>query len=416
MISDFRKEYFFLSNFYERPLEYGGLTYQSSEAAFQAQKTFDLAKRYEFTKMSPSEAKKAGKFVTLRSDWEDAKMQIMYEVCLAKFKQNEDLAQRLLATGFETLVEGNNWGDIVWGMVNGIGENKLGKCLMRVRNELRDYDAEKELNAFNPKVAYTQLCVWLTRYFADRMPDDKACYAVIDIDGTRNSAICVKLLYDAIGVEYIHGLTMAARDEKVMNNAMEIVDWLCIHSVSLYSHTATEYILGELKQSYITSSLTPKRVDDTITKIFMAEVADEVGGKTVSSNTLSDITVGNDTKHSAVWNDLMPFANLTRTEVLAIGRYMNVPHKLLYSDVDIAKEIDFEHKHGFSYSLLDEYIRKQGGPDANDVCAYCPAVKKKIENALEKLVEHNYKYVYERDVLSAMSMNWYNLSLNEKYD
>lgn len=62
----------------------------------------------------------------------------MYEICMAKFTQNEDLKEKLLATGNDILEEGNTWGDKVWGTVNGVGENKLGKILMKVREELRN--------------------------------------------------------------------------------------------------------------------------------------------------------------------------------------------------------------------------------------------------------------------------------------
>lgn len=61
----------------------------------------------------------------------------MYEICKAKFSQNEELRDRLLATGDEYLEEGNTWGDRIWGTVNGICENRLGKILMRVREELK---------------------------------------------------------------------------------------------------------------------------------------------------------------------------------------------------------------------------------------------------------------------------------------
>lgn len=62
----------------------------------------------------------------------------MYEICKAKFTQNGDLKEKLLATGNDILEEGNTWGDRVWGTVNGVGENRLGKILMRVREELRN--------------------------------------------------------------------------------------------------------------------------------------------------------------------------------------------------------------------------------------------------------------------------------------
>ena len=61
----------------------------------------------------------------------------MLNVVRAKFDQHPDLAQKLLETGDEELVEGNTWGDRYWGVCGGKGKNMLGKILMRVREELR---------------------------------------------------------------------------------------------------------------------------------------------------------------------------------------------------------------------------------------------------------------------------------------
>lgn len=82
--------------------------------------------------------RKISRQVPLRGDWEEVKDNIMYEICKAKFTQNEDLKEKLLATGNDILEEGNTWGDRVWGTVNGVGENRFGKILMRVREELRN--------------------------------------------------------------------------------------------------------------------------------------------------------------------------------------------------------------------------------------------------------------------------------------
>ena len=57
---------------------------------------------------------------------------------MAKFTQNEELKEKLLATENEELVEGNTWHDTYWGVCNRRGKNKLGKILMRIREELRD--------------------------------------------------------------------------------------------------------------------------------------------------------------------------------------------------------------------------------------------------------------------------------------
>lgn len=136
-IDSFRGDYEFLSNFYESPVTYNGLTFRNSEAAFQAQKCEMPAIKERFVNMSASQAKKYGRQVLLRRDWELVKDDTMYEAVKAKFTQNKGLAEKLLATGNAYLEEGNNWNDTYWGTVRGVGQNKLGKILMQVREELR---------------------------------------------------------------------------------------------------------------------------------------------------------------------------------------------------------------------------------------------------------------------------------------
>lgn len=136
MINKFRGANRFLSNFYETSVEWEGLTYPSSEAAFQAAKTLDQEDRKRFQTMAPTIAKREGYKVKLRENWEDIKIDVMYQIVLAKFSQNEFLKQKLIATGREWLEEGNTWGDRTWGTVDGVGNNYLGKVLMAVRSVL----------------------------------------------------------------------------------------------------------------------------------------------------------------------------------------------------------------------------------------------------------------------------------------
>lgn len=137
IINSFKGKYAFLSNYYEVPVQYEGLTYKNSEAAFQAAKTLNTAERKEFTDLTPNNAKAKGRSINLRADWEKVKLDIMYDINMAKFTQNSDLREKLIATGDAYLEEGNTWNDRYWGTVNGVGQNQLGKVLMRVREDLQ---------------------------------------------------------------------------------------------------------------------------------------------------------------------------------------------------------------------------------------------------------------------------------------
>lgn len=142
-IMRFNGEYLFLSNFYEGEIfEYKGHKFRNSEAPFHAEKC--IARIKDFEMIRPSQSKKLGRQVQLRADWEEVKDQVMYEVCYAKFSQDEYLKDKLLATGDRELVEGNFHGDRCWGMTysqktnSWIGENRLGIVLMKLREELRN--------------------------------------------------------------------------------------------------------------------------------------------------------------------------------------------------------------------------------------------------------------------------------------
>lgn len=132
IIDNFRGKYYFLSNFFSAKVKYEGITYLNNEAAFQAAKL--LNGREIFKDLNPSEAKKLGRKVSLRPDWEEVKTQVMFDICYAKFKQHPELMKLLLETKNKELVEGNTWGDKIWGVCNGVGENRLGRILMLIRD------------------------------------------------------------------------------------------------------------------------------------------------------------------------------------------------------------------------------------------------------------------------------------------
>lgn len=137
MITTFRGKYIFLSNFYPSKVLLDGDEFESVETAYQAAKT-TKENREIFKSLRASEAKRYGKKVKIRPDWENIKVKIMRDLIQQKFTASNSLGKRLLETGDEELVEGNVWGDRFWGVSYGKGENILGKLLMERRDELKD--------------------------------------------------------------------------------------------------------------------------------------------------------------------------------------------------------------------------------------------------------------------------------------
>ena len=92
---------------------------------------------------SPGIAKKMGRSLQIRPDWEDVKLNIMEDLVRLKFTTHSGLRKKLLRTGDAELIEGNWWGDQFWGVSKGYGENHLGKILMKVRDDFKNESGYK---------------------------------------------------------------------------------------------------------------------------------------------------------------------------------------------------------------------------------------------------------------------------------
>lgn len=162
MINTFTGRWRFLSNFYPVKIEHRGITYPSVENFYVAMKVKEdqvinnkfitapdcqeLISRIK----NPAEAKKLGRIIKVRKDWDEIKFKIMEWGVNEKFK-NPELSKMLIDTGEEELVEGNTWGDTYWGVCNNIGENNLGKILMRVRDKIKSNQNPDDRSLVHPR-------------------------------------------------------------------------------------------------------------------------------------------------------------------------------------------------------------------------------------------------------------------------
>jgi ribA/ribD-fused uncharacterized protein len=150
-----RAEFEFLSHFYPARIVLDGEDWPSVEHYYQAQKSDShryraairaavspgIAKRLAAPPDAPrrlsqqSWFRKNGKLP--RADWAEVKLAVMRRADEAKFLQNPDLAQRLLATGDAELVEDSR-NEAFWGTGrDDAGLNWAGRILMEIREKLR---------------------------------------------------------------------------------------------------------------------------------------------------------------------------------------------------------------------------------------------------------------------------------------
>lgn len=133
-ITEFRGDYYFLSNMYPCSVTVNGVTYKSAESAYQAQKSGEFV---VFAALDGYKAKQMSKNFPTASDWMDNRVRVMENVLLAKFTDPK-LVELLYQTGDAELVHDNTHNDRFWGVYNGKGTNVLGLLLMRVRQYIQE--------------------------------------------------------------------------------------------------------------------------------------------------------------------------------------------------------------------------------------------------------------------------------------
>jgi ribA/ribD-fused uncharacterized protein len=165
MIDHFKDDYRWLSNFWPVPITAFGRGVDSVEHGYQAAKARDSTDRVAIL-IAPTagKAKRLGKDLEknglIRSDWDSIKEMVMRTLLRRKYYSNFEMKKKLLDTGIQLLIEGNDWKDTYWGCVREklstgldlpterrispargwVGLNRLGELTMEVRREIVQLD------------------------------------------------------------------------------------------------------------------------------------------------------------------------------------------------------------------------------------------------------------------------------------
>ena len=355
MIDKFDGEYAFLSNFFEVPVNYNGLLYRNSEAAFQAQKTINQNERLQFVNLNASHSKRLGRTIELRKDWESIKIRVMYEICLAKFSQNPELAKKLIKTGDNILIEGNTWNDTFWGVCNGEGRNNLGKILMRIRAEL-SFDAVK---------VKENVVKWIKDIFET---NGKGCNAVVGISGGKDSSVVAALCVEALGKEKVIGVLMPNGVQNDISDSVKLVEHLGIKYLTVNISDAYNGVINEINSIFIPerdgyediviSEQTKVNLPARIRMSTLYAVSQSMNGRVMNTCNLSEDWVGYSTRYGDAAGDFSPISSLTSGEVVKIGKVCGLPDELIYKAPSdgLCGKTD-EDNLGFTYDVLNTYIR-----------------------------------------------------------
>jgi NAD+ synthase len=200
-------------------------------------------------------------------------------------------------------------------------------------------------------------CVnWIKEWFS-QFPEDKT--AVIGMSGGKDSTIAAALIAEAIGKHRVIGVAMPDKNQGI-NDADRICEYLGIRYLEMSIDSITKGFTGKLNWSEQTLQNIPPRIRMTM----LYAVAQTYNGFPVNTCNLSEDHIG----YSTIFGDLAgafsPIKEFTVTELLEIGDVMGIPSQWVHKTPDdgLPHSCPDEQKFGFSYAVLDEYIRTRKEP------------------------------------------------------
>ena len=217
-------------------------------------------------------------------------------------------------------------------------------------------------------------CVaWIRKFFEENGP---GCHAVVGISGGKDSSIAAALCVEALGKDRVIGVLMPCGIQKDIDMARKLVEHLGIQSYTVNIESAVQGItneIAELELSVQAKTNLPPRVRMAV----LYAVSQSVNGRVVNTCNLSEDWVGYSTRYGDSVGDFSPLSRLTVTEVKAIGRILGLPDELVDKvPVDGLCGKTDEENLGFSYEMLDRYIRE-------GICED-PVIKEKIDSMHQK--------------------------------
>jgi len=136
----------------DEPYEYQDILYYTAENFYQAMKTdrTNIELRQHIASLSPGKARKFwrqdnNKKKHQRKDWKEINLEIMEHILCIKFQKGTVYHKMLLETT-GPITEWNNWHDKFFGVCvckkcGTKGENRLGKLLMKIREEFKNEES-----------------------------------------------------------------------------------------------------------------------------------------------------------------------------------------------------------------------------------------------------------------------------------
>lgn len=208
---------------------------------------------------------------------------------------------------------------------------------------------------FDAKKTKEMLVAWLRSWFEE---NGKGCNAVIGISGGKDSSVVAALCVEALGKDRVIGVLMPNGEQGDIADSFLLVGHLGIRHYVVNIESAVNGLLSQLPTDVPVSEQTRINLPPRIRMATLYAVSQSRNGRVANTCNLSENWIGYSTRYGDDAGDFSPLGKLTVHEVIELGKELGLPDNLvLKTPSDGLCGKSDEDKIGFSYALLDRYIR-----------------------------------------------------------
>lgn len=209
---------------------------------------------------------------------------------------------------------------------------------------------------FDAKKATRATVEWIREWFEKNGPD---CNAIIGISGGKDSSVAAALCVEALGKDRVIGVLMPNGEQSDIDMSVLLVDHLDIKHYIINIEKAFNGIIEEMENAGIeVGKDTRINLPPRLRMSTLYAVGQSNNGRVINTCNMSEDWVGYSTRYGDSAGDMSPMCNFTTAEIRAIGTELGLPDVLVHkTPTDGLSGQTDEDKLGFTYAVLDHYIR-----------------------------------------------------------
>lgn len=209
---------------------------------------------------------------------------------------------------------------------------------------------------FDVKKVTEGVIEWIREWFEE---NGKGCNAVIGISGGKDSSVVAALCVEALGKDRVIGVLMPNGVQSDISDSEQLVAHLGIRNFTCNIKDATDGVIKSLNDCGLPLNEQARiNLPPRIRMSTLYAVSQTLNGRVANTCNLSEDYVGYSTRYGDSAGDFSPLGKLTVAEVVQIGAYLGLPENLVVkTPSDGLSGKSDEDKLGFTYAVLDKYIR-----------------------------------------------------------